>query len=479
MAQFLIIDDDRTLSGILTRLVTDMGHETRAAYSVKSGLSEASERQYDVVILDVNLPDGLGLDILPVIRNSAFPPEVIIMTGSADSDGAELAIKNGAWDYIQKPSSIKQLSLLLNRVLQFRAEKMKSVKSSASLQMDGFIGKGARMRDCLDLLFQAANSEANALLYGETGTGKEFFAHVIHQNSGRASQNFVIVDCASLSETLIGSALFGHEKGSFTGADKAHDGLIKQADHGTLFLDEIGELPLTMQKAFLRVIQERSFRPIGGKSEIKSNFRLIAATNRNLHQMVKQGEFREDLLFRLLSIYIELPPLRERAEDIKDLIMHHLSRICERYNIGVKGVSPDFFEVVMQYDWPGNVRELVNTIEKAIVAAGSGETLFSYHLPINLRIKVAQKNLNEPTPLPSIQIPEPAVQPPKIQGSLKDVRESVMTEIEKQYLKDLMVTTKGEINQACQISGLSRPRLYALLKKYNITRNLPDEGDSP
>ena len=418
---------------------------------------------FDVVFLDVNLPDGSGLDVLPSIREAPSSPEVIILTGLGTADGAELAIKSGVWDYIQKPSSIHKMTLPLKRALQYREEKIKA-KSRVSLKLEGIIGDSPKMKACYDLIIQAAVADVNVLITGETGTGKELFARAVHANSGRAGRNFVVVDCAALQDTLKESTLFGYEKGAFTGADQSREGLIKQADGGTLFLDEIGELPLPMQKSFLRVLQERHFRPLGSIKEIRSNFRLIAATNRDLEGMIQHGGFREDLLFRLRTLTIVLPPLREHPEDIADIARFHIDRICKRNGIAVKAVSPDFLEALTSYSWPGNVRELVNALERAIAASFSSPTLFHRHLPSAIRVKLAKAAVNDepageaaPTPLNDQVLPR-----------LKDLREAAYAQIEKNYLQQLMKITGGDVESACRISDVGRTRLYDLLKKYKI-----------
>jgi len=337
MGKVLIIDDDQMFCEMLSDMVTDMGHGVKVAHSLSQGLADALSGPFDVVFLDVRMPDGSGLSALPKIRELSDAPEVIIITGAGDPDGAELAIVNGAWDYIEKQSSIKRMTLPLVRALQYREEK-KAKKPLVALKLEGIVGHSPKMRECYDLLAQAADSDANVLIYGETGTGKELFARAIHNNSGRAGKNFVVVDCAALTESLVESALFGYEKGAFTGADKAQVGLIKQADGGTLFLDEVGELPIIMQKAFLRVLQEKRFRPLGARQEVESNFRLVAATNRHLDRLVEEGGFRQDLLFRLRTLSLNLPPLWERLEDVKDLVLFHTGKLCESYGIAQKGI---------------------------------------------------------------------------------------------------------------------------------------------
>jgi two-component system NtrC family response regulator len=264
------------------------------------------------------------------------------------------------------------------------------------------------------------------------------------------------------------SILFGHEKGVFTGADRTREGLIKQAHGGTLFLDEIGELPLIVQKNFLRVLQEHRLRPIGSDKEIESDFRLISATNKDLRKMVAENQFREDLLFRVKTFSIDLPPLRERPDDIKELAIYYIAKLCERYRIEIKRFSPEFLTGLMGYSWPGNVRELIGTIEKAISEAFNEQTLHVKHLPVDIRIglKKIEFTRNE-TP----EIAKHDFFPfEKSLNTLGDYREKAITEAEKSYLENLMKITAGNIKETCRISGLSRPRLYALLKKHNITR---------
>jgi two-component system NtrC family response regulator len=377
-----------------------------------------------------------------------------------------LAIKKGAWDYIEKPLSVKDVMLCIDRVLKYREEKQAKAKPVV-LERAGIIGDSPKLRVCLDVLAQAASSEANVLITGETGTGKEMFAWALHKNSGRAGQNFVVLDCAALPETLVESTLFGHVRGAFTSADKARDGLIRQAHGGTLFLDEVGELPMSIQRAFLRVLQERRFRPVVGGQEIASDFRLIAATNRNLESMAKTGGFREDLLFRLRTIVLDLPALRDVREDIKELVLNYLAKFCEQYEVPMKGFSPEFLEILIAYNWPGNVRELIQALEKAVVSAKDEPVLFPKHLPEHIRVDLARASVLRKRPsLPTVE--DVAVMSENL-VSLKDVRDAGLAKIERDYLQALMQRTHGDVPEACRISGLSRSRLYTLLKKYRVS----------
>ncbi len=468
MANVLIIDDEELFRQMLSDVVRRMGHAVDHAADIAQGLAAVEKNGFDVVFLDVALPDGNGLTVLPQIKISPSAPEVIIITGAGDRNGAELAIKNGAWDYIQKHASLGDLKLTLTRALQHRQEKL-TRQPTVALKLEGIVGSSPQILACYDRLAQAALSEANVLITGPTGSGKELFARAIHRNSSRAQQNFVVVDCAALPETLVESALFGHEKGAFTSADRAHGGLIRQAHGGTLFLDEVGEMPAAVQRAFLRVLQERRFRPVGGGKEIASDFRLVAATNRDLESMVRDGSFRQDLLFRLRAICIELPPLKDRIQDIKEIIRFHLHRLGERQGFGAKGFSPEFFQALQSYEWPGNVRELVNALECALAAAGPVPTLYPLHLPNHIRVCLAQASITDRPQAPDLS---PIDMPPSsILPKMQEVREKALSAVEKQYLTALLSHTGGNMNLASRISGLSKPRLYALLKHYDLTRS--------
>lgn len=466
MAKILIIDDDYMVCQSLSLVASRKGHQVTAVHTLGESLKKTTEETFDVVFLDVRLPDGNGLEIIPQIKKLPLAPEIIIMTGFGDPHGAELAIRNGVWDYLEKGATTKEISLSLVRALQYRKQKQTEdcISKVIDLKREEIVGNSPHLEACLEQVGQAAASEASVLITGETGTGKELFARAIHHNSCRASKNFVVVDCAALPETLIESLLFGHEKGVFTGADHSREGLILQADGGTLFLDEIGELSLTLQRAFLRVLQEHRFRPLGSNRELESRFRLVAATNRDLDKMVKNGQFRDDLLFRLRSFAIELPSLRERLEDIKPLTRHYTDLICERNCIPPKGFSPDFLRTLSSYQWPGNVRELVNTLERTVSASRQEPILFSKHLPIGLRIEVAQTTMKHEPSTPMIAGRETQQNLPFLQN----YRDSVLSRAEKEYLQELMVISGNDISTACRMSGLSQSRLYALLKNQGI-----------
>ena len=469
MAFVLIIDEQSLSSQELGNHLQDLGHGVTFAHTLAEGFQQVLSGAFEVVYLNPQMPDGAGLDWLPKMLAHNSHPEIIILTDSANPDEAEAAIQRGAWDYIERTPNLKSMAFPLFRALQYRAKKTPGPFYTA-LKRETFaeiISNSPQMKPAMELLAQAAKSDANVLISGETGTGKELFAWAIHNNSSRAQKNFVVVDCASLPETLVESTLFGHERGAYTGAEKSHIGLVKQADGGTLFLDEVSQLPPSIQGSFLRVLQERRFRPVGGVQEVSSDFRLIAATNQNLHEMVQRGEFRKDLLFRLQTITLELPPLRNRPEDIKYLAIYHISGLCERYGIGMKEFSAEFLDVFMHYHWPGNVRELVNALEKAIIGARYEPVLYPKHLPTQIRIQVARETASRGDSKDSLPKSAPKMSPnlPR----LKDYRTAAIAQMEKKYLKDLLDLTRGDISEAMRISGLSRSRLYGLLKKYQFS----------
>jgi len=466
MAKILVIDDEYVFGALMSRVIEQMGHTVAYAETIKAGLDAVKEDSFDIIFLDVQLPDGDGLHQVPVLREIPSAPEVIIITGFANSKGAEEAISSDAWDYIQKPVSVAEITRSVQRALQYREERNVD-RPRQALKRTGIIGSNHKIKICLETLERAAHSRSNIIITGETGTGKELFARAVHHNSLRAGENFVVVDCGALPDSLVENLLLGHAKGAFTGADKAEEGLIKHADGGTLFLDEVGELSLDMQKVFLRVLQERCFCPIGDARETKSDFRLVAASNRNLAEMVKTGQFRDDLLFRLGSISIDIPPLRQRMDDIKELALHHLMVLCDSYNVEPKDLSPEFFDVLGGYHWPGNVRELFSVLDATLANALHEPTIFARHLPQNVRIEVARSRFDR-------QLPEKAA-PTNIFDSTaalpnwQKFRRAHVEDGERVYLKALITLCQGNVLKAALYSGLSRPHLYGLLRKYEIT----------
>ncbi len=470
MASILIIDDDRAFCDAFSRRIHRMGHSAVFALTLKDGVGLAKAHEFDVIMLDVGLPDGDGIQSVPVIKKMHYDPEIIIITGAGDPDGAELAIRWGAWDYIEKPASVNAITLPLSRALAYRKEK-KGGDFPPDLNRDGIIGNSHRLRSCLNLVSKAASSDVSVLIQGETGVGKELLARAIHRNSPRAKEPFIVVDCAAIPESLVEGILLGYEKGAFTGADHKQIGLVEQAHKGTLFLDEVGELPSSIQKAFLRVLQEHRYRPLGSKIEVSSDFRLISATNRKLETMVKTDAFRKDLLYRIYSFSIPVPPLRERPEDILELAMYHISEKCRKTGILTKGFSPDFFEAIGNYHWPGNVRELFNALESAMATAGEEPVLFPNHLPDQIRIKIARSSIGKTAKGGSGPIPVTAesLQTSQVPETYRDFRNRLLETGEKKYFAVICDLAKGNVNEACRLAGLSKSRLYFFLQKHGIS----------
>lgn len=473
MGNVLIIDDHLITCAMLKQMIERINHQAEYCNNLADGISRIESNLFDVVFLDVNMPDGNGLETLGHIREMNDPPEVIIITGAGDKNGAKIAIRNGAWDYLQKPLSPKEILLPVKRVLEYRENLARSRKIPMILKRDEIIGNSPRLNQCLEQLARSAENESNVLLNGETGTGKEVFARTLHANSLRSGNRLVTVDCASLPESLVADTLFGHKKGSFTGADETTIGLIKLADRGSLFLDEIGELDLSMQKTLLRVLQEKRFMPVGSSKEVYSDFRLIAATNRDLKHLVEEGRFREDLYFRIHSQIIELPPLRLRLEDIEVLMMHFMRKVSEKHGKDLKGFSPDFLETLLSYSWPGNIREFMHAIEESFNASGSEPILFAKHLSGDIRIHTISQALKKSEQGPDID--EVAERLPPITHldplpPLRTVRETALADAEKNYLLQLMDHTKGKIKDACVVAEIGRTHLYNLLKKYDVSK---------
>jgi two-component system NtrC family response regulator len=362
----------------------------------------------------------------------------------------------------------------LQRALKSRREEH-SVKGSETIRRDGIAGSSPLIRAVLDTVGMAADSDAGVLISGETGTGKELIARAIHANSPRRSKPFVVVDCAALPENLVESILFGHVKGAFTGAETAREGLVKQANGGTLFLDEVGELPFSMQRAFLRVLEQRAFRPVGAKQEEQSDFRLVSATNRDLGELVNMRRFRKDLLFRIRSFHIDVPPLRERPEDIEAIVRHHMERIGVRLGVALKGLSPEFLDALSAYPWPGNVRELVNSIERAQAAARNAPTMYLKHLPEDIRAAYARTLVRRGGEAEdgyggaglSVREDDPT-------PTWAEFREKAMAEAERRYFGKVLADLGGDVKKTCSTAGVSRARLYQILKKNGMSRNGKD-----
>lgn len=476
MAEILVIDDDLIFNELMEEQISRLGHDCDTVSSLYKGISRAREGAYDIVFLDVTLPDGNGLSEIQAFKNAGSSPEIVILTGYGDPEGAEVAIKNGAWDYIQKPASINTIQLTISRALRYRWSKLQS-ESSRKVVRHGIIGNSAKIKECMEHIAQAAASSINVLITGDTGTGKEILAKAIHLNSNRAGNPFIVADCTSIPETLAESLLFGHQKGAFTGASTKSPGLFMQADEGTLFLDEIGDLSLPVQKSFLRVLQERKFRPLGAKEEKQSKFRLISATNRNLEKMIAEGVFRKDLYYRLRAIHIHLPPLRERMEDIPLLLDHYIPRACKEMDIKTKKYSREYLNACLEYDWPGNVRELVNAVNNSCSNAINDNELFLYHMPVEIRVHLARKKVHiSAVNEEAVQSVAPSSQAVTVSyagaesfPTYKESRRAVVDQMESVYLRELLKHSSRDFKEACKVSGLSRARLYELLKKHSIS----------
>jgi len=473
MASILVIDNEKKIFDALSDCEMKIAIQAFHAATLKEGIQKNHSCTYDVILMKDSMPDGAACYFVQDVLAKPQPPEVIVYTTSGDPDEAEHALKCGVWDYIVDPAPADILPKLIERAIRYRQNKLTDQMLDEQLTHHelrnlGIIGSGQEMQHSINLAVQISQSDANVLITGESGTGKELFATAIHNFSFRAKQNLTIVDCAALPTTLVESILFGHAKGSFTGAERAQAGLIKQADGGTLFLDEVGEMPMEMQKKFLRVIQERKFRPVGGSAEVTSNFRLIAATNRDLRVMVREGTFREDLLFRLKTFHFELPPLRKRKSDITELTYYYRDKFCKLNKLKKKKFSPEYLMVLQQYDWPGNVRELFQALERSITAAQDSSMLYPMHLPVNIRVNVTRKKLQDQetkTILAQSAYPD-------IHGlpTLKLARDNAIEAEEKKYLQALLKNTDEDITKCCEIADISRSRLYDLLKKYGLTK---------
>ncbi len=371
MGRILIADDHDALRRGLVRALTEAGHEVDEASNGNAAIAKLHESYFDVVLTDLKMGGSDGLDVLRTTKSLHPSTAVILMTAFGSVTTAVEAMKIGAFDYVQKPFEIEEMEVKIEKALELRRMKHELDYLRHTTQdiynFDRIVGSGGALTRVLAIVRKVAKSNTTVLIRGETGTGKELIAGAIHHNSLRAARNFVRVNCAALQENLLESELFGHEKGAFTGADKQRVGRFEQADGGTLFLDEVGDMSPSTQAKILRVLQEHEFERLGGTRTLKVDVRLIAASNRNLAGMVASGHFREDLYYRLNVVSIDMPPLRERKEDIPALTAFFIRRFSGELKKKIDGIEPDAEKMLMRYNWPGNIRELENAIERAML----------------------------------------------------------------------------------------------------------------
>jgi two-component system NtrC family response regulator len=445
LKNILIIDDEEKLRHLLARIIKSEGFEVFEASDLKSGFKKLEANDIDVVLCDVKLPDGNGVDFLQKIK-TAFPlTEVILLTAFGKiSDGVQ-AMKNGAFDYIVKGDDNDKIIPLLYKALE-KVQLQKKVKQlekriSDKYSFDNIIGKSKGLEQVIDLAKKVAKTDSTVLLTGETGTGKEVFAQAIHENSNRVGKSFVALNCSTFSKEILESELFGHKQGAFTGAIKDKKGFIEEANGGTLFLDEIGEMPLDLQAKLLRVLETSEYIQIGDTSPKKSNFRLIAATNRDLKAESDEHRFRSDLYFRLNIFEIKIPPLRERIKDIVPLANYFVKEFSLRGNKKTLTIDPDFMSKLETYHWPGNVRELRNVIERSVILA-SDDILIQDVLPYEIQHQIGHTN--------------------------KTLSAFSMQSVEKLHIQKVLNYTKGNKAEAARLLEIGIATLYRKLDEYNI-----------
>jgi two-component system response regulator HydG len=451
-AHILIVDDDQNHLKTLQTIVKSWGYRVSGADDGAKAVDKVKEAPFALVLMDVRMAQMSGIEALRHIKayNPSIP--ILIMTAYSSVDSAVEALKSGAYDYLTKPLDFEVLKITLSRALEHAGLKTENAdlksRLSADYELENIIGKSQPMKELVDMLAMIAPSEATVLITGHSGTGKELIAKSIHHNSGRRERPFVVVNCAALSETLLESELFGHEKGAFTGADKRREGRFMQADKGTLFLDEIGETSAAMQAKLLRVIQEREIQRVGGEETLSVDVRILAATNRDLEADVKEGNFREDLFYRLNVVALRIPPLSERRDDIPLLARHFLEKYARKNRKQVKGISPLAMDMLLKYGWPGNVRELENTIERAVILLPD-EHITEKELPPTIT-GTYDDECPQPAPLPAAAVNRP------------------LDEIEKEAILATLEASGGNKSETARRLGINRKTLHKKLKDYGL-----------
>src|SRR5881296_3524241 len=465
----LVVDDEEIMREILETLLTREGYDVRLASSGGEGLELARALPFDAAIVDIMMPGLNGIEALEELKRIDEDLSVIIITAYGSIESAISAMKAGAFDYITKPFKNEEVLVVVSNAMERRRllNENRNLRQNIQERYHKFaniIGRSPRMRQVFDLVIQAAPSRSTILIQGESGTGKELVARAIHTNSPRADRAFITVNSGNLPPDLLESNLFGHVKGAFTGAVYPKKGLFELADKGTIFFDEIGNIPLETQAKLLRVIQEREFMRLGGVETIKVDVRIIAATNVDLRQMMEEGRFREDLFYRLHVISIQLPPLRDRKDDIPLLAQHFLGKYGEENKKTGLEVTPDALDLLMEYDWAGNVRELENVVERAVVLC-SGPKIGVELIPEHVR------------KAPNFQMPQFIVPPEGI--SFKDV----ITDFEKRLIESTLEAAGGVQKRAAELLHIKPTTLNEMIKRYDIRprrkKNGSGNGEEP
>ena len=450
--RILLIDDDKNAADGLRKILLQDGYDTSCVYTGNEAISLIDTEHFDIVITDMKLPDISGFSIIEKVKKNDADIPVIMITAFSSLQTAIDAMKKGADDYLTKPVNIEELELILKKIWEKQLLILQNRELRQQLDdrygFSGFIGNTPEMQQIFKTITEIAPAAATVLIYGETGTGKELAAHAIHHNSDRNDKPFIALHCASLSEGVLESELFGHERGAFTGAVNQRRGRFELADGGTLFLDEIGELNSHVQIKLLRVLETGCFERVGGEETLESDVRIIAATNKDLDVEIKEGRFREDLYYRLNVINLELPPLRERREDIGLLADSFLVKYAAKNKKDINGFSSQSARLLSNYDWPGNVRELENAVERAVVMARN-EFIEPGNLPSNISqsLKKAKKE--------TCRIPSG----------------TTMKEIEKKVILETLHTTNGSKSKAAKILGLSTRKIEYKIKEWSSNDN--------
>jgi two-component system, NtrC family, response regulator HydG len=445
----LVVDDDDAHRTMLRTLVGGWGYDIVEANDGSTAIEKVQERPFDLILMDIRMLKVSGLQALERIKafNPAIP--VTIMTAYSSVETAVEALKKGAYDYLTKPLDFDKLRLTIERAMEHTRLKEENRLLKESLgkhfDMQNIIGRSPAMISLLETVAHVAPSEATVMITGGSGTGKELIAGVIHYNSPRKDGPFVKINCAAITETLLESELFGHEKGSFTGADRRKEGRFYQANQGSIFLDEVSEMPLTMQVKLLRVLQERELTRVGGEKVIPVDVRVIAATNKDLVDLKKRGLFREDLYYRLNVVSLEIPPLTKRRDDIPLLARHFLEIFAEKNKKEIKGFTPKAMDQLIRYDWPGNVRELMNAVERAVVLA---RTDYLDDQDFSILNPLSQQQAPALSDFDNIDIP--------------------LEEVEKAAILRMLESVAGNKSEAARRLGITRKTLHKKLKKYGV-----------